>query len=85
MAEERDVEIGRHRAALRVRVGLTQAELAEKAGVGIATVNRAEAGLPINESSLRAISGALGLPARDYIEPDGYVAPAAPVTAESTR
>jgi transcriptional regulator with XRE-family HTH domain len=79
MSQEQRIEIGPHRASLRVRVGLTQAGLAEKAGVGVSTVTRAEDGGELRESNLRALAAALGITAREYLEPDGYAALAAPV------
>jgi transcriptional regulator with XRE-family HTH domain len=75
MSSGPQVEIGRHRASLRVRAGLRQAELAERARVGISTVTRAEAGLPLNETNIRAIATALGIPAGEYFEPQGFGVP----------
>ena len=54
----------------RRRAGLTQGELADKAGVGINTVLRIETG-EITEprvSTLRKLSGALGLKVRELLE-----------------
>jgi transcriptional regulator with XRE-family HTH domain len=54
----------------RRRAGLTQGELAEKAGVGINTVLRIETG-GIEEprvSTLRKLAGALGVEVRDLLE-----------------
>ena len=82
MATEQQIEIGRHRASLRVRAGLYQSELAERAGVALSTVTSAENGDSIRESNLRALAEALGLSARDYLEPEGCtVAPASASSA----
>lgn len=54
----------------RRRAALTQIELAEKAGVGIATIARIETG-EIEEprvSTLRKLAGALGIEPRDLLE-----------------
>ena len=54
----------------RRRAGLTQEELAEKAGVGIATIARIETGdidAP-RVSTLRKLASALGIEVRDLLE-----------------
>jgi transcriptional regulator with XRE-family HTH domain len=47
----------------RKRAGLTQEELAERAGLAQSVVSRAEKGLPVAEESLAKIASALGLTA----------------------
>lgn len=74
-------DVQNHRKALRVRAGLTQSQLAAKAGVGDNTVWAAENGKSLTEDKLRAIADALGVNLGAYIDPEV----AAPAPAESTR
>lgn len=48
---------------LRRDHGLTQEDLADRSGVGIATIQRAEGGKPLSASSLASIAAAFGIPA----------------------
>ncbi len=54
----------------RRRAALTQEELAEKAGVGVATIARIEGGKMEEPrvSTLRKLAGALGIEPRDLLE-----------------
>jgi len=54
-------ELGRRLARTRLESNLTQAELADEAGVGLATVQRLEGGSPAKLSSLIRILRILGL------------------------
>lgn len=54
-------ELGRRLARTRLERNLTQAELADEAGVGLATVQRLEAGSSAKLSSLVRILRTLGL------------------------
>lgn len=62
--------------SLRQTHGLTQEDLAAKAGCGIATIQRAESGARVSASSLASIAAAFNVPAAslaqeslDYFEP----------------
>lgn len=54
--------------SLRVRLGLTQDELAKKAGVSARTVSSLEEGLDVSLDTIRAVSKALGVEAQVLIE-----------------
>ena len=68
--------IGRWRASLRVRLGLTQAELASAAGVSVGAVSRAEQGHDPHASTARSIAFVL-----DEIPPGRYLAPSSATLA----
>jgi transcriptional regulator with XRE-family HTH domain len=53
----------------RNELALSQDDLAEKAGVGRATVARGERGLAIRPSSVRKLARALGVKPRDLQRP----------------
>lgn len=63
-----------HLSAWRRFNVLTQAELATKAGVARATVNRAEGGGPISMENTRQIAAALGITPQQLLAgpPEGY-------------
>lgn len=50
---------GRHIAALRGEAGLTQVELAERAGFGLRTISKIEAGRPTSAATLDAVTTVL--------------------------
>lgn len=54
-------ELGRRLARTRLERNLTQAELADEAGVGLATVQRLEGGSPAKLSSVIRVLRVLGL------------------------
>jgi transcriptional regulator with XRE-family HTH domain len=54
-------ELGRRLARTRLDGNITQAELGEEAGVGIATVQRLESGRPVTSASLIRVLRVLGL------------------------
>ncbi len=63
------VHIGENLRRLRVREAMTQAELAQKAGLTAATVARAERNeREPNMSTLRKLANALGVHPSDLIE-----------------
>lgn len=68
MDAERQEEVARGRRALRVFRGLTQEELATRAGLTRPSVGRAEQGADIEMSSLRAIAVVLDCDVGDYAE-----------------
>ncbi|GMR12546.1 MAG: hypothetical protein BMS9Abin29_0736 [Gemmatimonadota bacterium] len=69
-------EIGARLRGIRLRQNVTQAELAETAGVGHATVKRAETGESIRLESLVRILRALGrVEALDSFLPEPLVSP----------
>lgn len=55
------VELGRRLARTRLERNLTQAELGDEAGVGLATVQRLEGGRPVKLTSLIRVMRVLGL------------------------
>lgn len=57
------MDVGHNIKSLRAARAMTQEDLAASAGVGIATVQRAEAGRPIAAASLASIAAAFGVPA----------------------
>lgn len=58
---EEDARLGEKISQMRIRSRLTQAELADKAGVGKSTIARVEKGLPIQTTSLFKIARVLPL------------------------
>jgi transcriptional regulator with XRE-family HTH domain len=48
--------------SLRARLGLTQGEVAKRAGVSLRTITNIEAGADLGLANLRAIAGALEIP-----------------------
>ena len=63
------VHVGKNLRRLRVREAMTQAELAQKAGVTAATVARAERNeREPNMSTLRKLANALGVHPSELIE-----------------
>ncbi|MBB4267853.1 helix-turn-helix domain-containing protein [Roseospira visakhapatnamensis] len=56
--------------SLRRDHGLTQEDLAERSGVGIATIQRAESGKPLSAASLASIAAAFGLAAHTLTAED---------------
>lgn len=60
----------------RLAAGLTMPELAERAGVGLGTVSRAESGLNVRVPTLRAIAAALNCEISDLMPAE--TEPAAP-------
>lgn len=50
----------------RARLRMTQASLAKAAGMSLNTVKRAEAGLPVQDESIRSICAVLGLDVVDF-------------------
>lgn len=59
------MDVGENIRALRASRAMTQEDLAASAGVGIATVQRAEAGRTIAAASLASLAAAFGLPASE--------------------
>lgn len=57
--------------SLRRDHGLTQEDLADRSGVGIATVQRAESGKPLSAASLASIAAAFGVAAQTLAADDG--------------
>lgn len=55
---------------LRKEKGLTQAELAEKTGLGIATIQRLETGKDVSESTIRAVSEFFGISPSNFANLD---------------
>jgi len=69
-------EVGARLRSFRLQQNVTQAQLAETAGVGQATVKRAEAGKSIRLESLVKILRALGrVEALDSFLPEALVSP----------
>jgi transcriptional regulator with XRE-family HTH domain len=58
----------RHLGEYRRDVGVTQAELAERAGFSTLTVLRAENGRPVNTTTLVKLADALGVPPSALLE-----------------
>ncbi len=74
--EEILVGLGRGLARERLEQNLTQARLAEEAGVSLATVRRLEAGHSVQLANWIRILGALGLEGRlDLLVPERAVSP----------
>lgn len=63
------MDVGHTIKSLRAARAMTQEDLAASAGVGIATVQRAEAGRPIAAASLASIAAAFGVPAAELEPP----------------
>lgn len=57
---------GRERRILRIRAGMTQAELAAASGANLSTILRAEQGKAIREESARKLAAALGCGISEY-------------------
>ena len=69
-------EIGRRLALVRKRQGLTQAELAKEAGLGVVTVVRIENGQDAQFSSWIKIFNVLGMtPSLDALLPEEILSP----------
>ena len=65
------ITVGQIKAA-RAFLGLTQSELAEQAGVSLATVNNIERGVTVpHRASLQAIQLALEAAGIEFIDDDG--------------
>ena len=62
--------LGLHRKAIRVRVDLTAAEVATRAGLSTAAVSAAEAGSSVSEKTIRKIAKVLGVTPAEYIGPE---------------
>jgi transcriptional regulator with XRE-family HTH domain len=79
------MEVGFNIKSLRAARAMTQEDLAASAGVGVATVQRAEASRPISAASLASIAAAFGVPA-SKLGPTGEVpvAPYVPLDRIST-
>lgn len=65
-----DVPVGKRLREHRLRLGLTQEELAGKAGLGVRTIRYLESGQvrQPRRPSLRLLAGALGIPVEELIE-----------------
>jgi len=61
--------VGRRIRTLRWAKGLSQRELAERAGVGSRTVANVEAGEGMTVATLAALAGVLGASADDLLNP----------------
>jgi transcriptional regulator with XRE-family HTH domain len=63
-----------HLRAWRADQGLTQRELAEKAGVSVGTVLRAEAGGPMRVNNIAKLARALGISVHDlrHVDPEQH-------------
>lgn len=80
------VELGRRLALLRKQQRLTQAEIASESGLGIATVNRIEAGQDAQFSSWLKLFKTLGISsALDVLLPEEILSPMAEVKKQNTR
>lgn len=53
--------VGARIRALRKRNGLTQEELAERAGIAAQTISRAERGRALSIANIKSVAGALGV------------------------
>lgn len=79
-------ELGRRLATHRLERNLTQAELATEAGVGQATVQRAERGESVQMTSMVKLLRALGLlPGLDAAVPESIELPIARLEREQRR
>ena len=65
---------GEKLASLRRALGMTQLELALRAGVSERTIRNSERGHPINHAFLSYIAGALGMPVAEITRPSGELA-----------
>lgn len=79
-------ELGSRLAQIRKQHGLTQDQLAEEAGIGIATLRRIEGGQDSQLETWLKILKALGLTyAIDALLPENYASPMAEARAASGR
>lgn len=79
-------ELGRRLAQIRKQHGLTQAELADEAGIGIATLRRIEGGQDSQVESWLKLLKALGLAyAIDALLPENYASPMAEARTSAAR
>ncbi|PCJ19689.1 MAG: transcriptional regulator [SAR86 cluster bacterium] len=73
-------ELGRRLALLRKQQGFTQANIANEAGLGVATVNRIEAGQDAQFSSWLKLFKVLGITSQlDVLLPEEILSPMAEV------
>lgn len=79
-------ELGRRLAQIRKQNGLTQTDLADEAGIGIATLRRIEGGQDSQVETWLKLMKALGLAyAIDALLPENYASPMAEARANSAR
>ncbi|MCH8264002.1 MAG: helix-turn-helix domain-containing protein [Proteobacteria bacterium] len=79
-------ELGRRLALLRKRQGFTQARIAGAAGLGIATVNRIEAGQDAQFSSWLKLFKVLGIAsALDVLLPEEVLSPMAEAMKQNKK
>ena len=79
-------ELGSRLAQIRKQQGMTQDELAEAAGIGIATLRRIEGGQDSQLETWLKLLKALGLTyAIDALLPENYASPMAEARAASGR
>ena len=79
-------ELGRRLGVVRKQLGLSQARLAEEAGLGVATLRRIEDGQDAQLGSWIKLLRALGLPAGiDGLLPESFRSPMADVRGTRRR